>query len=73
MEKHLHYLRVNQVKASAEGLPVDQRAKYEQRARDHVHYLAKLALDLSMEGQADAVRPKSTPLPSQAVTHLAIS
>ena len=55
LEGHLHYARVNQVKLQEQRLPDEERAKYERRYRDHLRYLAKIALDLSMEGVSNAV------------------
>ena len=53
LEKHLHYVRVNRVKMREEALPQAEREKYEKRYRNHLRYLARLVLDLSMEGQED--------------------
>jgi hypothetical protein len=50
LDGHLHYAKVNRVKMQEEYLPQEERAKYEKRYRTHLTALAKLALDLSLEG-----------------------
>lgn len=60
LEGHLHFSMVNDVKRRAEYLSDEERAKYDKRYRTHLTALAKLALDLSLEGIITNVETNTT-------------